>query len=194
MNFDPVHRTDREPTKGRDETTRAMHRRATSIPDRKTEELLRRVAPRLRAILARYRIPHPDGEDVLQDALVLLIRKGDDLRDPEAYLVTTLQYRCLMFWRSQARRRHEATEAEALEALAKPQPPAQEAAGLRLDLRRVLADLSPGRRQLIHLRYGLGYTAREVAAQLEVEPEAIRQRSIQARNLFAQEIHRHDLL
>ncbi len=164
-----------------------------STLEKQAEDLLRRIAPRLRAILARHRIPHPDGEDLLQDALVLLIRKGDTLRNPEAYLISTLQYRCLMFWRSHARRRQEATESATLEALAKPQPPAQEAAGLRHDLRRVLADLPPGRRRLIHLRYNLGYTVREVAAQLEAEPEAVRQRSIQARSLFAQEINRHKL-
>lgn len=162
--------------------------------DRLAEDLLVRVSPRLRAILARYRIPHPDGEDLLQDALVLMVRKGSALRDPEAYLVTTLRYRCLMFWRSHGRRRHEVMEEAVLEALAEPQPPGQEAAGLRHDLRRILADLPPRRRRLIRLRYGLGYTVREVAEHLGAEPEAVRQRSIQARSLFAQHICRHNLL
>lgn len=163
------------------------------VPDRETEELLRCVAPRLRAILARHRIPHPDGEDVLQDALVLLIRKGETLRDPEAYLVSTLQYRCLMYWRKQGRRRHEAMETVALETLAAPEPPGQERANLKHDLRRAFAHLSKARKRLVRLRYVLGYTVREVAAHLGAEPESVRQRSIHARNLFARHISRHNL-
>ncbi|MCB1033658.1 MAG: sigma-70 family RNA polymerase sigma factor [Acidobacteria bacterium] len=176
---------DREPD------TPSPHRFAPPASERLAEELLRRTAPRLRAILGRYRIPHPDGEDLLQDALVLLVRQGEKLRDPEAYLVSTLRFRCLMFWRSHGRRRQEVVEAAALESLAEPQPPAQETASLRHDLRRILAGLSPPRRRLIRLRYGLGYTVREVAEQLGATPEAVRQRSIQARSLFARHISRH---
>ena len=155
---------------------------------------MNRVGPRLRTILARYRIPFEDAEDLIQDALLLLVRKGTSLRNPEAYLCITLQFRCLMYWRSRGRQRQEAVALDLLEALTDPQPPNQESAALRHDLRRLLAALPDKARQLIRLRYGLGYTAREVAQHLDAPPDAIRQRSTYARNLFARHMASLDLI
>jgi RNA polymerase sigma factor (sigma-70 family) len=156
------------------------------------DEHLQELKPRLKAILGRYRIPPQDAEDLLQDALLLLIRKVPTLRDPKAYLLTTLKYRCQMYWRNRGRQRQEAVHSDHLEAVAKPQAPSQEAAVLRHDLGRVLADLPPRPRRLIRLRYGLGYTAREVAEHMGVKTDAIRQRSTHARNLFARHLSRHE--
>ncbi len=167
---------------------------APRLTDRELEELLVRLSPRLKSILARYRVPFQDAEDLLQDALTLLWRKAGDLRDPEAYLVTTLQYRCQMYWRSHGRRRLEVVESELLEALAAPQPPAQENAALRHDLSRELAALPPRSRRLVRLRYGLGLTVREAAERLDAPAEAVRQRSIHARTLFARRLSRHNLI
>lgn len=155
---------------------------------------MNRVGPRLRTILARYRIPFEDAEDLIQDALLLLVRKGTSLRNPEAYLRITLQFRCLMYWRSRSRQRQETVAMDLLEALADPQPPNQESAALRHDLRRLLASLPDKARQLIRLRYGLGYTAREVARHLDAPPDAIRQRSTYARNMFARHMASLDLI
>ena len=152
-----------------------------------------RLRPRMRAILGRYRIPFQDAEDLLQDAFVLLIRKENELRDPEAYLLTTLQFRCRMYWRNQLRQRHETVATDLLEDLAGPQAPSQEGAVLRHDLGRLLADLPPRPRHLIHLRYGLGYTAREVAEKLGSNPDSIRQRSTHARSLFVRRLSRQEL-
>ncbi len=164
-----------------------------TVPNHTIEELLVRLKPRLRSILGRYRIPFQDAEDLVQDALLLLVRKIEDLRDPEAYLLTTLQFRCRMYWRSQGLRRQEAVAAERLEDLAQPLPPAQDKVVLRQDLARLLADIPPRPRKLIRLRYGLGYTSREVAERLGAAPEAVRQRSLYARSLFAASISRHNL-
>ena len=152
------------------------------------EEMLNRIGARLHAILGRNRIPFEDAEDLMQDALLLLVRKRDTLRNPEAYLCTTLQYQCLMYWRRRGRQRQEAVARELLEDLAEPQAPSQEATVLRHDLRRLLADLPCKARQLICLRYGMGYTAREVAPHLGTSPDAVRQRSTYARNLFARRL------
>ena len=34
-------------------------------------------------VLTRFRIPPEDAEDLLQDAFLLLIKKGDEVRNPE---------------------------------------------------------------------------------------------------------------
>ncbi|MCH9650378.1 MAG: sigma-70 family RNA polymerase sigma factor [Deltaproteobacteria bacterium] len=162
-------------------------------PSQTIEEVFVRLEPRLRSILGRYRIPFQDADDLLQDALLLLIRKIEELRCPEAYLLTTLQYRCLMYWRGRQRRKDEGVTTELLEDLAQPQAPSQDRALLRHDLSRLWAALPPKTRKLIWLRYGLGYTSREVAEHLGDAPEAIRQRSIYARNLYAASMNRHNL-
>ena len=130
---------------------------------------------------------------MVQDALVLLIRKTDQLRDPEAYLLSTLRFRCRMYWRTRRRQRHLSVESDLLEALAQPQSPEQESAALRHDLDRLLAALPPRPRRLVRLRYGLGYTAREVAARTGLTPDAVRQRSTYARGLFTRQAARLDL-
>jgi RNA polymerase sigma factor (sigma-70 family) len=163
-------------------------------PSDPLEHLLDRVASRLRAILARFRIPVEDAEDLVQDALLLLVRKGATLRSPEAYLCTTLHYRCLMYWRRRRRERQETVTLDVLETLAEPQEPTQESAVLRRDLQKLLAALPGKARRLIRLRYGLGYTAREVAQRLNAPPDAIRQRSTYARGLFTRGLAHLDLI
>jgi RNA polymerase sigma factor (sigma-70 family) len=147
----------------------------------------------LRAILGRHRIPFEDAEDLMQDALVLLLRKHGTLRNPDAYLCITLQFRCRMYWRDRNRRRQETVAAEHLEDLSEPEPPIQERVALGRDLRRLLADLPRNARRLICLRYGLGYTAREVAQYLGASPDAVRQRSTYARGLFTRRVAGLDL-
>lgn len=156
-------------------------------------ELLVQLEPRIQAILGRYRIPRQDGEDLVQDSLVLLLRKASFLRNPTAYFLTTLQFRCRMYWRSRGRRRQEPMADETLENLAGAQAPTQEAALLRRDLDRLLGGLPPRQQSLIRLRYGLGYTAREVAERWGLEPDSVRQRSTHARGVFARHLSRHDL-
>ena len=167
--------------------------RPSTTPGDGLEKLLARLDARLRSILGQYRIPHQDAEDLLQDAFVLLIRNEERLRDPEAYLLTTLQYRCRMYWRNRGRQRHETVASDLLEDLAGGQAPSQESAALQHDLSRLLADLPPRPRRLIHLRYGLGYTAREVAEQLGTSPDSIRQQSTHARSLFVRCLNRYQL-
>jgi len=167
--------------------------RSRSTSGDELEDLLMRLRSRMRSILCYYRIPQQDAEDLLQDAFVLLIRKEKQLRDPEAYLLTTLQYRCRMYWRTRGRQRHEAVAADLLEDLAGSHPPSQESAALRYDLDRLLEDLPPRSQHLIHLRYGLGYTAREVAEQLGAKPDSIRQRSTHARSLLVRRLSQNQL-
>lgn len=148
------------------------------------QEFLTRLHPKLRAILHYYRIPRQDAEDVLQDALVLLLSKGP-LRDRGSYLLSVLHYRCIMYWRSRGRRRDQTMEQASLEDLATPQGPNQEAAAQRHDIGRVLAQLPPRSRKLLQLRYALGYTARELAEQLGARTGTVKQRCTHARSQAA---------
>ena len=54
------------------------------------DQLLRRLRPRLKQVLGRYRIPAHDAEDLVQEALISTIQKWDVIQDPEAWLLVTL--------------------------------------------------------------------------------------------------------
>src|SRR5258708_13286464 len=58
------------------------------------EQLLRRLRPRLKQVLGRYRIPAHDAEDLVQEALISTIQKWEVIQDPEAWLLVTLRNRC----------------------------------------------------------------------------------------------------
>ncbi|MCB1057615.1 MAG: sigma-70 family RNA polymerase sigma factor [Acidobacteria bacterium] len=152
-------------------------------------ELLQVLKPRLKTILARFRIPRQDAEDVLQDSLLLLVRRHAGLRDPAAYLLSTLQYRCHMYWRHRRRDRLLDIGDQLLEHLAPPMRAADQAAvEARRDLGRQLATLEPGARRLVLLRYALGYTNRETARRLGLPHDSVRQRARYARNLLARRL------
>src|SRR6185295_5559990 len=51
------------------------------------DQLLRRLRPRLKQVLGRYRVPAHDAEDLVQEALISTIQKWDVIQDPEAWLL-----------------------------------------------------------------------------------------------------------
>lgn len=157
--------------------------------------LLKRLRPGFRTLLARHRIPFQDAEDLVQDIVLQLVRKGEEVEDPASYLWISLHYRCLMYWRQKHGRSDEPMEMEELEELAEPVEAVQHHhLQLRHDLGRSLRLLRPRLRRLVCLRYGLGYTAREVAEQLGEERRHIKCRSIYARGAFIRKMREMDLL
>lgn len=139
------------------------HRRV--VEDLAVEELLRRIRPRLLRVLARFRIPPQDAEDLLQETFVILVTKWDTIRNREAWLLVTLNNRCIMYWRRQRSRLCDAVDAAILELIAEPESPGQEDASLRVDLDHLLSRISERCRTLLRLRYGLGHTSAETADQ-----------------------------
>ncbi len=156
------------------------------------EELLERVRPRIRGILAGHGIPVQDAEDLVQEALLSVIQRREQVANPEGYLLTALNYRCLSYWYSHSREIHQAVDKDVLEELAGPQPPVQETVELRLDLVRSLARLPPQLRRLLRLRYVMGHTARELAHQLGELPERIYQRTRSARSALKRHLKEVD--
>lgn len=137
------------------------------------EEFLRAVEPRLKGLLATYRIPREDAEDVLQQALLALIYRWDQVRDPESWLFGTLKRLCLMYWRSHRRRIFSTVEPTILEWLSQPIAPSQEHADLRSDLESLIERLPSRCRSVLRLRFQLGYEPREVARKLGYQASSI---------------------
>src|SRR6201989_3528668 len=89
------------------------------------EGFLKQVRPRLKGVFTRYRIPAQDTEDILQQALMALVYRGEGSRDPEAWLLGRVRNKCLLYWREQRRKLYESVDAVALEAVAGPVGPDQ---------------------------------------------------------------------
>lgn len=137
------------------------------------DDFLKRVEPRLKRVLATYRIPADDAEDVLQQTLLALIYQWDRVRDPECWLLGTLKRHCLMYWRTNRRRIYSTVDTTILEWLSEPVAPSQERSDLLCDLQNLLGRLPSRCRSLLHLRFQLGYEPVEVARQLGYRASSI---------------------
>src|SRR5436305_10902984 len=137
------------------------------------DDFLRRIEPRLKRLLASYRIPVADAEDLVQDALSALIYRWDGVRDPESWVLGTLKRHCLMYWRGHRRRLYRAVDATILEWLAQPMAAPQERRDLLADLDNLIGRLPPRCRSLLRLRFRLGYEPTEVAEKLGYQVSSI---------------------
>lgn len=134
--------------------------------ERSLEEILEDIQPRLRGVLATFRIPFEDAEDLLQQSILTLLMKRESINDPGHWLLGTLRNRCRMYWRSHRKRLYESVDAAILESVAKPEAPAQERIELARDLHGVLRTLTPRCREVLQLRYGLGCNPQETAQRM----------------------------
>lgn len=123
------------------------------------------VRPHLRRTLAAYRIPLPDGEDLLQDALLALVTRWEHIREPGPWLVGALRHLCGVYVRRQRRVRIVRVAEAELERLAGAAP-GDEHHGVRIDLQRLVQRLTPRHRRLVGLTFWLGFDARELAQAL----------------------------
>ena len=137
------------------------------------DDFLKRVEPRLKRVLATYRIPTDDAEDVLQQTLLALIYQWERVRDPECWLIGTLKRHCLMYWRTNRRRIYSTVDSTILEWLSEPVAPSQEKSDLLCDLENLLGRLPSRCRSLLHLRFQLGYEPVEVARRLGYRASSI---------------------
>jgi RNA polymerase sigma-70 factor (ECF subfamily) len=156
------------------------------------DELLVRLRPRFRQVLARFRIPAQDAEDILQEALVAAVHKWEEIQDPEAWLMVTLRNRCLIYWRRRRDSVLSNVDQTLLELMSKPQEPPQEKQELLWDLDTLLAGVPDRCRNLLRLRYRLGLSSAEAANRLGLRADSARkatQRCLAAltRQLFATE-------
>src|SRR4051794_27008058 len=137
------------------------------------EDFLKAVEPRLKRLLALYRIPGDDAEDVLQQALLALLYQWERVRDPESWLFGTVKRHCLMYWRTHRRRIYSAVDSALLELLSTPMAPSQDRTDLICDLESLIERLPPRCRSVLRLRFRLGYEPTEVAQILGYRESSI---------------------
>lgn len=135
--------------------------------------ILEKAQPRLRAILARTKIPPQDAEDLLQQTFLSFLQARAEICSPEAWLAGTLRKRCLLYWRARRRRLYDAVDTTLLEWIAEPQEPRQERAVLLDNLRKMIEQLHPRCRGILTLRYQLGLEPKELADRLGYSPASV---------------------
>ena len=142
-------------------------------PELPFDQFLQKVEPKLKRLLSTYHIPVDDAEDVLQQSLLALVYQWDRVRDPECWLLGTLRRHCLMYWRTSRRRLYLTVDSTILELLSEPVAPSQERMDLLCDLENLLGRLPSRCRQLLQLRFQLGYEPLEVAQLLGYQGSSI---------------------
>jgi len=144
-----------------------------AIPPPTFDEFLEGVRPRLKRLLSNWRIPPDDAEDLLQDVLIALVFRWNQIRDPESWLAGTLRRHCLMYWRRVRRQVYLSVDAETLERLSPSESPQQEREDLWADLDELIDQLPERCRQVLHLRFRLGLDAIEIARELGYQESSI---------------------
>jgi len=144
------------------------------------EELIAITRPQLRKIFASYQVPASDADDIVQEALIVTLRKWPIIRNKTSWLVMVVRLKCASFWRNRRANRLQAVDQDFLEALAPALPPAQERGEMFMDLERLAVGLSPKQRSLLALRYLEGYSTRECAALLGYDFSSVRKVSSRA--------------
>ena len=143
--------------------------------------LLTRLRPRVKWMLASFRIPAAEGEDLVQEAYLSLVLHWPRIVHPEAWLLGALYLRCGCYLRTHRRRQWlQYLDFPLLEAFAPAQGPAQARAELFWDLNTLGALLPPRHRLILQLRYGLGLSTEEIAVRLGYRPGSIRKLSLRA--------------
>lgn len=167
--------------------------RPVKSPDSRLEGMLRRLQPRMAQVLSDHAIPSEDAEDLVQETLFALVYKWAGIRNPEAWLLATLDNRCRIY-----NGRHDGEPVEAVDwtrlvALAGPQAPPQERTELRHDLNSASSRLPETYRNVLHLRYGLGWKSSEVAERLGEQPDELRRLTSRSLVALGRELERGGL-
>jgi RNA polymerase sigma factor (sigma-70 family) len=147
---------------------------SSDVAPESLEDLFQRLRPRLKKILSRYRIPPQDAEDVLQEAFTVALQKWDTVYNQEYWLLGTVRYRCILYWKRQRDLREEPMDAADLESLCQPQPPPQERVELVQEVENIARLLRREHRRALWLRYGVGLSTSEVARALGYYPATMR--------------------
>ncbi len=150
--------------------------------------LVEELRPGLLTILRHFQIPPADSEDILQDALLLLVRRWDSLQAPAWWLRGTLANRCRLYWRarrSPSGRFIQLVDDETLNLLAGTVPPPQATTPLRLALGPILRRLRPRDRTLL-LANAAGHTPRQLGERTGYAADTIRGHLRRARRTIRQ--------
>jgi RNA polymerase sigma factor (sigma-70 family) len=138
-----------------------------------TFELLWNGRRRLGALLGKFRIPHSDQEDLLQEAYLILLRAPGTVANPDAFLYCVTRNLCRAYWRQRRRRLYDAVDASSIEAFRSTATSPEDNA-LRREIRSAIGHLPDRCRTLLRLRYQQGVEGSQLAETLGYRVSGIR--------------------
>jgi RNA polymerase sigma factor (sigma-70 family) len=136
--------------------------------------LLRQNRPSLKSLFRDYGVPSADAEDILQQALLVLVLQQPHIDHPPAFLLGTVRHRIQLYLQRCRTERAALDELARLAALAADDVP-QARIDSQEDARRLLARLPAPARRIVALRHGAGVPSRELARSLERSETGVRQ-------------------
>jgi RNA polymerase sigma-70 factor (ECF subfamily) len=144
------------------------------------EELYRRLMPRLKAVIVRYRPAGDSIDDLVQDTFLQIHRARHtyDARYPVTPWAAAIARHVTLMARRAASRRPQATDP--LSEAMRPVAPAADRLADRATLGAALAGLPASRRQPLVWHHVLGLSFREVAQRLGIGTDAAKLRSSRA--------------
>jgi RNA polymerase sigma factor (sigma-70 family) len=143
-------------------------------------ECMHQARPRLQALFRSHRCSHEDAEDIAQEALLVLVRRWDEIADPQAFLFGVVRNQILSLLRRRRSHREVSVDESSLEQIEAPDDP-QAQADSRHDVRALLSVLPARGGQIVEMRYGEGLSSREIAEEMSYAVSSVRK--IAARNL-----------
>ena len=126
--------------------------------------------PQIATILRRARIPFEDAEDLVHDTLTKLLVREEEIRDPAAWLISTLRFEVLAYWRLKRAWLVEQLDQDLVRRLAAPVRDTE----LLCDLDRCLGELSASCQEIIRQRYILGVEPVELAPKMGYTTRGVR--------------------
>lgn len=131
--------------------------------------LLERLKPRIDRILAYFRVPPCDAQDLLQNLALQTFQRWSEIEQHESWFIVTLRKRCLVYHRDRRLADLRYISLEILDQygdLARELPTVPSPADrleIRVDLRRLLRNISATQRILLAARYRLGMVDHDTA-------------------------------
>jgi RNA polymerase sigma factor (sigma-70 family) len=137
-------------------------------------DLIAHLTPQLRKVFSRYRVPLEDADDILQEAVLAVLRKWHSIEKKDAWLMSTVRQMCCEYWKAIFRSPLQAAEPAMLEIHGGAVAPPQERRDLFADLAALSAKLPQRQRQQLFMHYRLGMGESEIARVVGSRKEAVR--------------------
>lgn len=149
--------------------------------------LVERYLPAVYAVSYAYLGNHADAEDVTQEAFVAAYTSLHTLKEPKKFegWVVSIARQTASKLRRKQRREDTATVAFPTDAIHQPDPAREE---LRRLLRAEIERMDDEPREVLLLHYHAGMNAREIAAALDINREAVKKRLQRARQTLSENL------
>jgi RNA polymerase sigma factor (sigma-70 family) len=148
--------------------------------DRPVEEIaavVRQARPRLQALFRSHRCTPEDAEDIVQEALLVMVKRWAEIAEPEAFLFGVVRRQILNLLRRRRNHKEVSVEESMLATLATTAAE-QTQAECRHDVATLLATLPERSSRIVELRYGEELSSREIAEELSYSVGSVRKLAI----------------